>query len=66
MAVGYRQNDYYTYENEYYKQVDAFRFGKLLAHYEIYKKVLVSRVILLNVVYFVANRFFKWQAFEMC
>lgn len=38
MAVGYRQNDYYTYENEYYKQVDAFRFGKLLAHYEIYKK----------------------------
>ena len=36
----YRGNDYYIHENEYFRQVDTFRFAKLLAHYEIYKKTI--------------------------
>lgn len=40
MSTNYRQDDYYFHENEYHKQVDAFRFGKLLSHYEIYKKTI--------------------------
>lgn len=38
--TAYRTDDYYTHENAYFSQVDAFRFGKFLSHYEIYKKSL--------------------------